>query len=144
MRERDGGHECRFRLGEGGVRVGRPKESFGCAPEEVCERFQNSGYAGKKSAIKIYQAEKPLELPQVRGGWEAVNSLHVAGERDNTTLTHHVPQELDGGGRESALGRINGESIFLQDFKDCVQMLKMLFHGGTSDQVGKHERQVSE
>jgi hypothetical protein len=88
------------------------------APEEVCERFQNSGYAGKKSAIKIYQAEKPLELPQVRGGWEAVNSLHMAGKRDNTTLTHHVPQELDGGGRESALGRINGESIFLQDFKE--------------------------
>jgi hypothetical protein len=43
-------------------------------------------------------------------------------ERDDTTLTHHMPQKLDGGDGKGALGRVNGESIIPQDFEKYPQM----------------------
>ncbi len=52
-----------------------------------------------------------------------------------TTLTHHMPQKRDGGDCESALGRINGKTIFLQDFEKFPQMFKVFLHGCTSDQM---------
>ncbi len=102
--------------------VRRPKESFGCAPEEVCERFQNSGDAGEKSAIKVYQVEKPLELPQVSGGWEAINSLHMAGERDNTTLSLTIcPKNLT---EEAAKVHLEGLMVSPFSFKISKNVCK--------------------
>jgi hypothetical protein len=135
VREWDGGHEGRFRLGEGGVRIRRPKELFGAAPEEVCERFQDASNGREEPAIKIYQAEKPLELPQVSGAREAGNSFHMTRERDDSTLTHHMPQKLDGGDCKGALGRVNGEAIIPQDFEKYPQMFQVFLHCCTSDQV---------
>jgi hypothetical protein len=125
----------------------RPEERLGRALQQVGERLQRLCHGWQETPVEIDEAQKSLQLFQIRGRREVLNGRDVAGQRDDARLGDHVTQELERGDSEHTLGRVDCEAVFLQHRKELGEMFQVFLHGGTGNevviQVCEHEGQMA-
>ena len=148
MRERDSGNQSVFgRLERGGSNRG-PRQGLGVALQQVGEGLEDLGDLGDESSVEIDHPQKLLQMFDVRRRRKEADSVNMAREGDDASLTDHVAEKLEGWDRKSAFGRIDGQPILLQHLEKLPQVFQVLLHGGAGDkmiaQIGENEGKMRE
>ena len=105
-------------------RVG-PNQSFWVAPQEVSERFQNFCTIGEKSAVKVYHAEKTLQLLDILRGGALFDCGGLLRRGGGAFRRNRVAKKFQGGHSKNAFFQIDGEAIGSQSREKIFKVGKV-------------------
>jgi hypothetical protein len=102
-------HEA-FGLLEGLLSGGGRLQCFGPPPQEIRQRLQNLSTIWQEAAVKVYHAEKTLQLLDVLRGRAVFEFGGVIGRGGRSCRRNRVAKNLKGGGCKNTLFQVNPRS----------------------------------
>jgi hypothetical protein len=135
VRERDSGDKSRFGGLESGGSLIRPGKQLGTTLEEVCEWAEGLGDGRKKTSVEIDESKETLQSHDVCGGRKILHCLDMTRKRHHTCLTNHMAEKLEGRNGENTLGRIDDQTIVLEDLEELPQVVEMFLQGAAGNQM---------
>ncbi len=89
---------------------GSPLQRFWVSPQEISQRPQNAGTTRRKMAVKVYQANKSLQLPDILRGGTRVDCGGVLGRRGRTCCQNHMTEYFRSWNGKITIFQIDGKA----------------------------------
>ena len=111
-----------------------PGERGRVASQGISERLENNGGMRKKTAVKVDESEKTLEI--LEGGRKRIltDGINVRGEGSDAGSSDSVTQEGERGLGKNTLGEIDQKAISLENVENRGQVRKVSGEIWTSHQ----------
>ena len=104
---------------------GGPLQSFGPSLQEICQRFENLGTIWQETAVKVYHAEKTLQLLDVLRGWAVFDFGGVIDPRGRSCRRNRVSKNFKRGGCKNTFFQVNCQTIGSQSIEKSLQVAEV-------------------
>jgi hypothetical protein len=94
-------------------------------PQEIRQRLQNLSTIWQEAVVKVYHAEKTLQLLDVLRGWAILDFAGVIGRGGRSCRRNRVAKNFEGRGCKNTLFQVNCQTIGSQSAEKSLQMAEV-------------------